>query len=129
MAVISPSSVVLIVEDEALIRMNAIALVEDLGCAYFEASSADEAIALLEKHPHITVVFTDIQMAGSMDGLQLAAYARDRWPPLKFIIVSGNHLATADEMPQGALFFPKPYNDNAICEAIRAFERQVSLRG
>ena len=59
------SSVVLIVEDEAIIRMGAAALIEDLGCEFFEASSADEAIALLEQHPQITILFTDIQMAGS----------------------------------------------------------------
>lgn len=115
------SAVVLIVEDEAMIRMGAVALIEDLGCEFFEASSADEAIALLERHPEITIVFTDIQMAGSMDGLELAAYARRRWPPLKFIIVSGNHVATAVEMPVGARFFPKPYNATTIGEAIRAF--------
>jgi len=115
------SSVVLIVEDEAIIRVAAAALIEDLGCDSFEASSADEAIALLEQHPQITILFTDIQMAGSMDGLELAAYARRRWPPLKFIIVSGNHIATAIEMPEGAHFFPKPYNAATIGEAIRTF--------
>lgn len=113
--------VVLIVEDEAIIRVGAAALVEDLECEFFEASNADEAIALLEQHPQITIVFTDIQMAGSMDGLELAAYARRRWPPLKFIIVSGNHVATAIEMPEGARFFPKPYNAATIGEAIRTF--------
>lgn len=113
------SPVILIVEDETMIRMGAAALVEDLGCEFFEASSADEAIALLEQHPQITIVFTDIQMAGSMDGLGLAAYARRRWPPLKFIIVSGNRAATALEMPEGARFFPKPYHTATIGEAIR----------
>jgi CheY-like chemotaxis protein len=113
--------VVLIVEDEAMIRMGAIALVEDLGYEFFEASSADEALALLELHPQITIVFTDVQMAGSMDGLQLAEYARRRWPPLKFIIVSGKHVENAAEMPLGTRFFPKPYNAAAISDAIRAF--------
>lgn len=104
-----------------MIRMGATALVEDIGYDFFEASSADEAIELLERHSQITIVFTDIQMAGSMDGLQLAAYARRRWPPLHFIIVSGNHIATELEMPEGARFFPKPYNAAAIGDAIRAF--------
>ncbi|QXQ07368.1 response regulator [Sphingosinicellaceae bacterium] len=113
--------VVLVVEDEAMIRMGATALVEDLGLEFYEASGADDAITLLEQHSHITIVFTDIQMAGSMDGLELAAYARKRWPPLKFIIVSGNHIAEAGEMPEGAVFFRKPYGDAAIGEAIRAF--------
>lgn len=121
MVVSASSAVVLIVEDEAMIRMGAAALVEDLGYGFFEASSADEAIELLEQHPQITIVFTDVQMAGSMDGLALAAYARRRWPPLKFIVVSGNHVATAIEMPEGARFFPKPYNAKTIGEALRAF--------
>lgn len=102
--------VVLVVEDEAMIRMGATALVEDLGIDFFEASSADEAVGLLEQNPQITIVFTDIQMAGSMD-----------WPPLKFIIVSGNHVASAADMPEGAQFFRKPYSAAAIGEAIRAF--------
>lgn len=117
----SSSPFVLIVEDEAMIRLGAMALIEDLGYEFFEASSADEAIALLEQHPQITIVFTDIQMAGSMDGLELAAYARRRWPPLKFIIVSGNHVASATAMPEGARFFPKPYSAASIGEAINAF--------
>lgn len=121
MVAISSRPVILIVEDEAMIRMGAATLLEDLGYDYYEASDADQAVALLERHPEITIVFTDIQMAGSMDGLQLADYARRRWPPLKFIIVSGNHPATAIEMPQGARFFAKPYSSVAIGDAIRAF--------
>ncbi|QXQ07798.1 response regulator [Sphingosinicellaceae bacterium] len=117
----SARPVVLVVEDEALIRMGATALVQDLGYDFFEASSADEAITLLETHPQITIVFTDVQMAGSMDGLQLASYARDRWPPLRFIIVSGNQIAAAHEIPEGALYFSKPYNAATVGEAIRAF--------
>ena len=113
--------VILIVEDEAMIRMGAIGMIEDLGYAFFEASNADEAISILEQRPEITVVFTDIQMAGSMNGLELSAYVRNRWPPVKFIIVSGNYLAVASEMPEHSKFIRKPYRDVDICEAIRAF--------
>jgi CheY-like chemotaxis protein len=112
-------SVVLIVEDEFLIRMGAISLVEDLGYEYFEASNADEAIVMLDEE--ITIVFTDIQMAGSIDGLQLAEYARKRWPPLNFIIVSGNCVVSEGDIPSGAHFFRKPYNDNAVGQAISSF--------
>lgn len=120
MAASPVTSVVLVVEDEPMIRMGAMALVANIGLEYYEASSADEAIALLEVHPHITIVFTDIHMAGSMDGLQLSTYAHHRWPPLKFIIVSGNPHAAIEEMPDGALFIQKPYSDVAIGNAIRA---------
>lgn len=121
MEIVGPKPVILIVEDEAMIRMGAIAMIEDLGYAFFEASNADEAISILDQHPEITIVFTDIQMAGSMDGLELSAYVRNRWPPVNFIIVSGNHLAVASEMPERSKFIRKPYRDVDIGEAIRAF--------
>lgn len=108
------SRTVLVVEDEAIIRLSAVSLVEDQGFTALEAESADEAIEILETHPEIRIVFTDIHMAGSMDGLQLAAYAHDRWPPLKFIIVSGERKPERDDMPEGACFFPKPYDIGLI---------------
>ncbi len=113
-AIETVSRKVLVVEDDPMIRMSATAMVEDLGFEVLEAESADEAIALLEAHPDIGVVFTDIQMAGSMDGLQLVAYAHDRWPPLKFIIVSGDCAPSVADMPEGAHFFAKPYDRGAI---------------
>ena len=108
------SNKVLVVEDETVIRLSAVTLVEDLGFEVFEAENADEAIAILEANPDIRVVFTDIQMAGSMDGLQLVAYAHDRWPPLEFIIVSGNCTPDIADMPRGAHFFAKPYDLQAV---------------
>lgn len=113
------SRTILVVEDEPIIRMAAVALVEDQGFIALEADSADEAIAILEAHPDIHVVFTDIQMAGSMDGLQMAAYAKDRWPPLKFIIVSGECKPGHDDLPLDSVFFSKPYNVDAIGATLR----------
>ena len=112
---------VLVVEDEAIIRMSAVSLVEEHGFEAIEAGSADEAIEILEKHPEIRVVFTDIQMAGSMDGLQLAAYAKNRWPPLKFIIVSGERKPGKDELPLDSIFFAKPYDIGTIRETLSQF--------
>ena len=118
----SQEIVVLVVEDEPMIRMAATALVEELGYRVYEAGSADEAILLLEAHAEITIVFTDIQMAGTMDGLGLARLAADRWPPLRFIIVSGVLSPMADEMPVGAIFLSKPYAQDAIA---RSLDHQV----
>ena len=73
--------VVLIVEDEALIRMGAAQMVEDAGFEVLEASNADEAITMLETRSEIRAVFTDINMSGSIDGLKLAHAIRRRWPP------------------------------------------------
>ena len=80
---------VLIVEDEPLVRFCAVQTVEEAGFDVIEAANADEAIAILESRQDIRVVFTDIHMPGSMDGLKLAHAVRDRWPPIKIIVTSG----------------------------------------
>lgn len=105
----SPKAVVLIVEDEGLIRMHAADMVRDLGYTAIEAVDADHAIALLEATPDIAVVFSDIQMPGSLDGLRLAAVIRDRWPPVRLLITSGQVNPPDDDLPSGARFIPKPY--------------------
>lgn len=109
---------VLVVEDEPLIRICAVDLVESLGFETIEAASADDAIAILEQRSDISIVFTDIHMAGSMDGLELAAYVRNRWPPVSFIVVSGEQKPEASELPEGAYFFSKPYDASAVGEAL-----------
>jgi CheY-like chemotaxis protein len=85
----STRQVVLIVEDEALVRMTAVDMIEEAGFEILEAANADEAILLLEARRDITVLFTDIEMPGSMDGLRLAQAVRGRWPPIKIIATSG----------------------------------------
>ena len=84
-----PIPAVLIVEDEPLIRMGTASLIEDAGFKVHEAGNADEAIRILELHDEIRLIFTDVNMPGSMDGLKLAHYVRGRWPPVKIIVTSG----------------------------------------
>lgn len=100
---------VLVVEDEALIRISSADVIRDLGFDVLEAVDADHAISLLESVPGITVVFTDIQMPGSMDGLLLAAVVRDRWPPIALLVTSGKLRPASSDMPIGARFLSKPY--------------------
>lgn len=119
-AIENTAKIVLIVEDEPIIRLMAISLAEDEGFTVYDAQDADEAIAILEDHPEIRIVFTDIHMAGTMDGLQLAAFAHDRWPPLRFLIVSGELRPASHEMPAGACFFSKPYDSAAIGRALHS---------
>ena len=75
-----------------------------------EASNADEAISILEARSDITVLFTDIQMPGSMDGLKLAAAVKGRWPPIKIVATSGLVNVRPDDLPEGGRFLPKPYD-------------------
>jgi two-component system, response regulator PdtaR len=98
----------LVVEDDELIRMHAADMVRDLGFETIEAANADEAISLLERCSDITVVFTDIQMPGSMDGLRLVAVVRDRWPPIALLVTSGQANPPAAALPLGARFISKP---------------------
>jgi two-component system, response regulator PdtaR len=110
---------VLIVEDELLIRMNAAEMIGGAGFDVVEASNADEAIAILEARPEIHAVFTHIQMPGSMDGLKLARFVRDRWPPIKIIATSGNFAPRDGDLPEGGVFLPKPYTLANIAGALR----------
>lgn len=111
---------VLVVEDDFFDRLTVVSLVEDVGFLAIEAENADAAIKLLEAHPEIRLVFTDIEMPGSMDGLKLAMYASRRWPPLKFIIVSGRPFPVTAEMPNGTHFHAKPYFPASIRRSLSA---------
>jgi two-component system, response regulator PdtaR len=109
--------VILVVEDELLIRMDIVNELQDRGFEVLEAADADEAIALLAMNLRIEVLFTDVNMPGSMDGLKLAAAVRDRWPPVKIIVTSGHQNVERSDLPSESLFFTKPYTPDAIAKA------------
>jgi CheY-like chemotaxis protein len=101
-------AVVLVVEDEMLLRMRAVDMVEDAGFTPVAAMDADEAVAILESRSDIALLFTDIQMPGSMDGLGLAHAVHERWPPIKIILVSGQLCPAKVDIPADSRFFGKP---------------------
>lgn len=111
--------IVFIVEDEFLLRMHAAEMFSDAGYEVVEAGDADEAIRILEARADIHLVFTDIQMPGSMDGLKLARAVRNRWPPVKIITTSGNYAIRDGDLPEGAVFLPKPYTSDRISVTLR----------
>jgi CheY-like chemotaxis protein len=106
--------IVLIVEDEFLLRMDAVDMIASAGFDTLEAVNADDAIEILEARPDIAVVFTDIQMPGSMDGLKLARAVRGRWPPIKIVATSGQVDVRAVDLPEGGRFLPKPYSPTQV---------------
>ncbi|TCQ99331.1 response regulator [Neorhizobium sp. JUb45] len=112
-------AVVLVVEDEPLIRFLAVEFIQEAGFDVVEAANADEAIGILEARTDIRIVFTDIDMPGGMDGMKLAAAVRDRWPPIEIIIVSGLKRHRDDELPPRAVFFSKPYDLEAVTATLR----------
>ena len=111
---------VLVVEDETLIRELVAEELEEAGYTVVIANNAAQAIAILEARQDIHLVFTDIDMPGSMDGLKLAAAVRDRWPPVHIIITTGK--VRPLEIPANALFIPKPYVTRNVVAAMRTFE-------
>jgi CheY-like chemotaxis protein len=111
--------VALIVEDELLLRVNAADMVASAGFEVIEAANADDAIEILEARGDVTVVFTDIQMPGSMDGLKLARAVRGRWPPIKIVATSGLVDVGEKDLPDGGRFLPKPYGPDAIGGLLR----------
>lgn len=114
---------VLVVEDEPILLMLAAEVVEEAGYHPIAVSNADEAIATLRTHDDIRIVFTDIRMPGSMDGIKLAVAIRDRWPPIDIIVTSGHLSSDPAGLPEGSVFFRKPYRTETIVEALHAFSR------
>jgi CheY-like chemotaxis protein len=111
--------VVLIVEDEFLVRMDTRAALETAGFDVLEAGDADEAIAILSASNDIRLIFTDVHMPGSMDGLKLVHFIRDRWPPVKVVATSGHARITDSDLPEGVRFVPKPYSAAEITATLR----------
>jgi CheY-like chemotaxis protein len=115
----SKGPVVLIVEDEFLLRMDAADVIGSAGFEVVEAANADDAIEILEVRRDITLVFTDIQMPGSMDGLKLAQAVRGRWPPIKIVATSGLVDVGEKDLPEGGRFLAKPYRSEQLADMVR----------
>ena len=113
-------AVVLIVEDDPLLRELAVEVVEEAGFVALVAGDADEAVALLEARSDIAVLFTDINMPGSMDGLELAHTVRDRWPPIKILAASGQIRLRQSDLPSNSAFLEKPYRGEAMIARLRS---------
>jgi two-component sensor histidine kinase/CheY-like chemotaxis protein len=119
---------VLVVEDEMVLRMRAVDIVEDAGFCPVEAVNADEAISILESRSDISLLFTDIQMPGSMDGLKLAHAVHDRWPAIKIILVSGQVTPTDAEKPADSRFFGKPLGVEKMIGELQAMVGMGALK-
>lgn len=110
---------VIVVEDEVIVRLDIAMSLENEGFIVLEASNADDAIDILNAHPEIRLLFTDIDMPGSMDGLKLASAVRDRWPPVKIIIASGHRQLSDELLPVEGKFFSKPYDHARVIATMK----------
>jgi CheY-like chemotaxis protein len=123
------TAVVLVVEDNELILMTALDLVTTAGFEGVGAATADEAISILEARSDIRLVFTDVEMPGTIDGLKLAHYIRDRWPPIHLIVASGRAILEESQLPIGSRFFFKPYDHNTIVEEMTRMLAAIDADG
>ena len=119
-------ALVLVVEDELLLRTHAVALIEEAGFDTLEAGSAKEAIALLETDERIRIVFTDINLPNGMDGLRLAAAIRERWPPVELVLTSGRLRVSAEDIPARGRFLSKPYSPQQLIDTLESFAAKAS---
>ncbi len=111
-------SVVLVVEDEPFVRLFGVDLLEQAGFDVLQAGNADEALWLLEAHPEVRVVFSDIDMPGSLDGIELARRICDCWPRIGIVLTSG-HQIRAEMLPREGRFLAKPYDGKALVREIK----------
>jgi CheY-like chemotaxis protein len=115
----SRTIVVLVVEDETLIRMDIAATIAEAGFRVLEANAAADAVQLLEQHSNVHVLFTDVEMPGGMDGVALAHHARARSPTIRIIITSGRRMLEEKDLPPATVFVPKPYRHAHIVEKLK----------
>ena len=116
---IRPLPIILVVEDEMMIRMSTVDMVEDAGYTPVEAVDADGAVAILESRSDVDLMVTDVQMPGSMNGLELAQAVHERWPLIKIIVVSGN-LKQPVDLPLDSCFFDKPLDAEGMISQMRS---------
>ncbi len=109
---------ILIVENEAIIRMGTVHMLQDAGYCVVEALDADAAIRILEGRTDIRAVFTDIKMPGALCGLRLAEAIRDRWPPIHLIVASGLSAPAEATFPKMGRFIRKPYTAEHVLGAL-----------
>lgn len=117
---ISAPRVIVVVEDETLIRFAVVAALEEAHFGVIEAGHAGEALTILEHEGvRVHVVFTDVRMPGPMDGLMLAHHVRRHWPRIGLLVASGQGIVSEDALPEGSRFIPKPYRLDHVVHHIR----------
>jgi len=111
--------VVLVVEDQTLVRMFMADFLDEAGFKVFEAVNADEALTVLQARPDVQAVVTDVEMPGSMNGLELARTVQERWPGVGVIVTSGRQRPGPDDLSDQAAFLAKPFLPETIINVIR----------
>lgn len=115
----SHSTVVLVVEDQPMLRLAAVEMVELAGFIVVEAASAAQALRILETRSDVRILLSDIDMPPGLNGVELAVLTRDRWPPIEIILVSAYAVPPSATLPAGTKYFVKPYREGDVVEEIK----------
>jgi CheY-like chemotaxis protein len=111
--------VILVVDDEALLRLSAADVLQEGGYEVVEAADAEEALAILASRGDVRMLFTDVQLPGSTDGMRLARQVHQRWPDIVLLITSGRLRPREEEIPDDGEFVPKPYEPRRLLARVR----------
>jgi two-component system, response regulator PdtaR len=111
--------IILIVEDETLVRLAAVGMLEDAGFRMVEAANSDQALELLAADSNVQLLFTDVSMPGAIDGLALARMVRIRWPRIAIMVTSAMRMSHPEELPAGSRFERKPYSLDTVVRHAR----------
>jgi CheY-like chemotaxis protein len=112
--------VVIIVEDEPMVRMAAVGAFEDAGFEVLESKNAQAALVILQTQgSRVHALFTDVEMPGTMDGLMLANQIHLDWPLISVVVASGQVTPGEGQMPANSRFFKKPYHLSSVIDHIR----------
>jgi CheY-like chemotaxis protein len=113
------SPVVLLVEDEPLVRILNLDILHEGGFRVIDANDADEAFEILKRRPDVKAVLTDVDMPGSMNGFEFARLVAQGWPEVGVLVISGKTRPDRGDLPPKAAFLPKPYGPAALLQALR----------
>lgn len=113
-------STILVVEDDPLLRMDASLMFEEAGFSVSEFDCADDALAYVwERADEVAAIFTDVQMLGDADGLELASTVAASWPHIEVLVTSGLYREPPDHIPSRARFLPKPWIPSQVLAHVR----------
>jgi CheY-like chemotaxis protein len=113
------SRLVLMVEDEALVRLSGVGILIDAGFRTIEAVNGAEALQILEGNTDVQLLFTDVNMPGPIDGIALARQVYDRWPHIGIIVASARSMPKPHQLPTGCRFYRKPYSPDTVVKHAR----------
>jgi CheY-like chemotaxis protein len=116
---------ILVVEDEVIVRLFAVEIARAAGFEAISVATADAAITILEERPDVRLVFTDVNIPGSMDGIRLAQAVRERWPPVELIVTSGRGEILVEDLPERGRFLAKPYDAATLTRTLMEMAKNV----